>query len=151
MDVGSIPNSNLWVVSLALPACECLGEAKIHSKIGYTARVWVIIWTQVETMRAIYKNREPALGDFCYLVIQISHGYRCCSQWDERGHARKDPEPNFFKRSQHRKIFSSGLHFPNQRVVLDCWSFLRFEMYTTGTHVSWSQFVTLDLACGNPP
>ena len=150
MDVGSIPNSNLWVVSLALPACECLGEAKIHSKIGCTARVWVIIWTQVETMRAIYKNREPALGDFCYLVIQISHGYRCCSQWDERGHARKDPEPIFFKG------VSTGKSFPRvctSHTKSSSWLlvFLRFEMYTTGTHVSWSQFVTLDLACGNPP
>jgi len=57
-------------------------------------------------MRAIYKNREPALGDFCYLVIQISHGYRCCSQWDERGHARKDPERNFFlKESAQENLF----------------------------------------------
>lgn len=150
MDVGSIPNFNLWNVSLALPACECLGEAKIPSKIGCTARVWVIIWTQVETIRAIYKNREPALGDFPSYQRKYPMAIGAVRNGMSEDMHAKTLNQIFSKRSQHRKIIprvcTSYTKSSSSLLV-----FLRFEMYTTGTHVSWSQFVTLDLACGNPP
>ena len=120
---------------------NALVKRRFNRKLGCTARVCQRTQVEKKCVSHFIEQRT------CSGSLNHSHGYRCCSQWDERGHARKPPWP--IRRDKIRikstgKIFSLGsFSTPKSSLFLLAYigkrACVMIESIRPGTHASWSQ------------